>query len=500
VRLWDTGTGASRVVWRLKEPNSNVTALCFAAGGHLLAVAHHLGGSIQIDLLDLRRGEVRATLCGHRHFIFALAFAPDGATLASGCADHTVKLWDAATGAEQRTLLVEPPLPDDLRADVRALAFSPDGRTLAAGWAPSWGKGPDQTCRVSLWDVATGTRLPAELRPGCAIASLAFAPDGRTLAAGCGDGFVRLWDTEPTTEFLDLVGTQPREAWSVAFSPDGLTLAVGYDDEQGGDRETLQLWDVRTGRVRANLHGHGSMVYKATFTPDGRTVASAGYDGAVKLWDAPTDRLRQTLDGHTDRVRSVACSPDGQTLASAGNDLAVRLWDLGTGRLRAVLQGHTYFVYEVVFAPDGQTVASASGDGTVRLWDTTTGQTLRILTDTSPVNSLAYTPEGRTLASANKEGIVRLWDVTTGQERMRLQGYKGLAYALAYSPDGKTLASSGEDRAVRLWQAATGRALLAFEDLPERVNDLAFSRDGRSLAASLHNGTVRVWRAAAADE
>jgi WD40 repeat protein len=488
VYLWVVQSGRHRVVWRrpAQGQRGGVTSVALSPAGRLLAVAYFWGEEYKIDLLELPRGEVRATTLGnHYTFIRTLAFSPDGATLASGALEYA-RLWDTATGRQKEPLLVGPGI-------VSALAFSPDNRTLAAGWQPN-GAGLGEACSVSLWDVASSRRLPRELRTGCGVNALAFSPDGQSLAVGCFDDRVRLWDTGVSSDVLVVPESSPREAWSVAFSPDGQSLAVGYDDEQGGDRRTLQLWDVQTRRVRATLPGHASMVYAVTYTPDGRTVISAGHDHTVRLWEAATGQPRQTLSGHTDRVRCLACSPDGRTLATGGRDRTVRLWDLTTGNERLTLAGHTGNVHRVVFSPVGVTVASAADDGTVRVWDTATGATARLLPGTVTLNALAYAPDGRTLATADKTGLIRLWDPVTGVERARLQGHASDVPALVYSPDGKTLASGGADRTVRLWQAVTGQALLTLDGLPEYPHGLAFSRDGRTLAAALHDGTVKLWR------
>jgi WD40 repeat protein/serine/threonine protein kinase len=502
VQLWDVGSARPRVVWQRRPSHGNVTSLAFAPDGRLLAVGYHWGPKMQIDLLALQKSEVRATMPGHRSFITALTFSPDGSILASGAGDQQFRLWNARTGHGRGHIQVEPNPLKDTVVDVSRLAFSPDGRMLAAGWQPFWGKGSAKACSVSLWDVVSWKRHPLQLCPGSEIGPLVFSPDRRTLAVACGDGQIRLWDMvlAPPGE-LSVPSESPREAWSAAFSPDGQTLAVGYDDEHGGDRRVLQLWDLQTGSVRATLTGHASMVFAVTYThPDGQTVISAGHDHTVRLWDAASGKLRRTLRGHTDQVKCLACSPDGRTLATSGADQTVRLWDLATGKERPPLRGHTAIVDRVVFAPDGKTVVSASADGTARIWDVATGATIRVLDGATTLTALAYAPDGRTLATADKSGVIRLWDPVSGMERARLEGHAWKVHALVYSPDGKTLASGGADLTVRLWQAATGRPLLTFDDLREYPHDLAFSSDGRHLAAALHDGRVRLWHAAAREE
>jgi WD40 repeat protein len=489
VQVWDVVSGRDQVVWRRRtgQKSGNVTGLAFSPAGRRLAVAYFVGNEFTVDLVELPGGKVLPTTPGnHYTYIRALAFSPDGLTLAAGAGD-SARLCDTATGRQKGSMVVGPGI-------VSALAFSPDGRTLAAGWQPNgaaWG----EACSVSLWDAATVRRMPRELRTGCGVNALSFSPDGRALAVGCFDERVRLWDMGAPTDVLALPEGPSREAWSVAFAPDGQTLAVGYDDEYGGDRHTLQLWDLRNRRVRATLTGHASMVYAVTYTPDGRTVVSAGYDHTVRLWDATTGKLRQTLSGHTDGVLCLARSPDGRTLATGGRDKTVRLWDLATGKQQLPLTGHTHEVSRVAFCPDGRTVASSSPDGTVWVRDVATGVTVWRRPGTAPLTALAYAPDGRTLATGDRTGVIRLWDPATGVERRRLEGHAGEVNALVYSPDGKTLASGGADRTVRLWQAQTGRALLTWDDLAEYPHGLAFSPDGSALAAALHDGTIRVWQA-----
>jgi WD40 repeat protein len=196
---------------------------------------------------------------------------------------------------------------------------------------------------------------------------------------------------------------------SVAFSPDGRTLASASHDN------TVRLWDAATGRATQTLKGHSNWVQSVAFSPDGRTLASASSDQTVRLWNAATGRATQTLKGHSYGVNSVAFSPDGRTLASASDDDTVRLWDAATGRATQTLKGHSGWVRSVAFSPDGRTLASASSDKTVRLWDAATGHaTQKLKGHSGRVNSVAFSPDGRTLASASSDKTVQLWDAATG--------------------------------------------------------------------------------------
>ena len=150
---------------------------------------------------------------------------------------------------------------------------------------------------------------------------------------------------------------------SVAYSPDGMTLASASKDG------SVRLWDVVTGQEKAILEGHVNGVASVSYSPDGMTLASGSKDGSVRLWDVATKQEKTLLTGHTDWVYSVSFSPDGMTLASGSFDNTIRLWDVATKQEKATLQGHRDWVWSVSYSPDGQTLASASDDGTILLWD-----------------------------------------------------------------------------------------------------------------------------------
>ena len=350
--------------------------------------------------------------------------------------------------------------------------------------------------------------LPLALTGGTMLAFDSAQPDGNPLPTGV--GHVRALapvpknpPAEPAVR-LRLTTLQATNIDSVAFSPDGKTIASGH--------WTLTLWDAASGRELTSFRGHhaGCSGYVA-FHPDGKMLAvtclgSPAFSDdlfSVYVWDLSkrNESLSEgkpqfCLKGHKSCVRVVAYSPDGKLLASLSDDGVAKLWDAATGIELSTLTGG---LRGLSFRPDGKVLATSCGDDAIKLWDVATGKELANFVGlTTPQSPLAFSTDGKSIASAAKGNTVVLWEVPNGKEtqfraRVTLNGHRDKILAVAFSPDGKLLATGSEDKTVRLWDVATGQEKAILTKHTEAVHRVTFSPDGKTLLSGSRDGTLQLW-------
>ncbi len=314
----------------------------------------------------------------------------------------------------------------------------------------------------------------------------AFSPDGKYLVLSTSIG-IELWNVK-TWKLKYLLRGHSGLVEGVAYSSDGRHLASASWDS------SVRLWDATSGEVEAVLTGHSESVLAVQFSPNARVLATGGEDNTVRLWDIHTHEMIATLKGHRDLVRALAFSPDGRVLASGSADGTVQLWDSYGCRAGPVLRGPTGPVSALAYSPDGRLLASAGSAKIISLWDPRTGKAFGYLSGhMHSVLSLAFSPSGRLLASGGEDNVVRLWDPRAGAEVQRLIGHTQPINSLAFSPDGLLLASVGRDRTVRLWSVETGQEVHRLEGYTPQVMRLAFSPDGQAIATGSDDATVRLW-------
>ena len=289
---------------------SGIEDIQYSLDGTRLAIA----GSTGVWLYDMNSDEEPVLLTTDRMGVYDVSFSPDGRMLAGGCEDELIRLWDVSTGEHKKTFIA------DHGRNLR-VQFSRDGDTLA-----SWG-----SYEISLWDIATSTHKKTSSQFKYRdFVNVSINAGGGTLVS-IDDETIRLLDVL-TVEGKAILKGHTKEVKSVAFNPDGRTLA------SGGRDKTVRLWDVATGKHKQILKGHRKSIDGIVFSTDGHMLATASRDKTIRVWDALTGTHKKTLKGHTAPVNGAAFGPDGQTIVSWSNDQTIRLWDVSTGQVKKVLK------------------------------------------------------------------------------------------------------------------------------------------------------------------
>jgi WD40 repeat protein len=301
---------------------------------------------------------------------------------------------------------------------------------------------------------------------------------------------------------------------ALARSADGTKWATAQAN-------TVQVWDVATGKELLSFEGHDNLINCLAFSPDGKRLATGSEDTTIMLWDLATGKTQATLKGHRAYVNSLAFTPNGMILASGAGDnnpsnpvaSETKLWDPEAGKEQAPLKGHTGVVSCVAFSPDGRWLATASFDWAVKIWDVAEKKEVATLDSEvttvdfpaahqGAVSAVAFSHDGKTLATGAFDKLVRLWDTTTWRERATLKGHEGYIGYLVFAPSGKWLASGSDDRTVKLWDMSGGtpKEGLTLKGHRNIIKGLAFGRDDQTLATVSADGTARLWNTETGEE
>ena len=380
-----------------------------------------------------------------------ISFSSNGQKLTIEAENKTIELWD------DKKEKIEKPDKQYGEIDI-IIAYSPDGKTSAT---------VDDEYNIKINDTRKRKLSKFHIKfPAFKYGQKIYvSPDAKTLATVFNDSPIHLWDVNTGNLKKTLAGHIVKKSRirintryepsmqvdSVAFSPDGKTLANGSLDG------TIHLWNTNSGKLKRILAGQFGFIKGLTFSPDGKLLASGSDDGSILVWDTETGKHEPFL---AERVHSISCvsfSRDGSMLVGGSPNGDIHLFDVVTGNPTKIFTGHIGEISHLMFSPDGSKIASACWDGSVRLWDIETEKLLKTLTAPVSVHfnrscrALLFTDVGNLLGINHEYDFIHLWNVTTGQYKQMLMGHASHLVSFSVSGNGKTLASYSADGTVLLW-------------------------------------------------
>ena len=467
--LWDLTTGQRRRLHRHVRPLG--MPRLSRDGRHLIVVGG--GNPCVLYLCDLATMRMAAefTFPDGPHYSGGAAISTDGCLVAS--TDSSLLRLHTVPSLQQ---VMEAPLSQGSTGDGPAL--SPGGGMLAC---------PTRDGRVELYGTAFRVLLGQWQAHNGRTWSLAFSPDGRTLATTGNNGEVKLWSLRQLPLAEQLRQIADFSPVFMLFGRDGKTLALGGWLAR---KACAGIWDLEQGRLRAAL-AHHDVPRDLALSADGKTLVTVTGDGTIYTWDMDRASLRSPPLGPSP-THSVALSPDGTLLAALRRDQASSLWAVPPDRPLWKLE-LAAICDSAAFSPNGTTLAAGDRAGNVSAWSVPTGGLRQQwIAHAAEVVQLRFSPDGQTLATRDR-GIIKLWNGLSGECRHTLLGHRPRIRDLAFAPDGRTLASAGQDGTVRFWHVATGRELFHLSLFSADICGLTFSPDGATLAAIANLNGPRVF-------
>jgi WD40 repeat protein/serine/threonine protein kinase len=488
-----------------------VDAISLAPGGKQFVTGGWNGSA---TIWDLESGQQIKQLIHDKLYIYSVDWSADGKWIATGSNDSVngyVQVWNAETGERVSQQFGnntdEATSHTDAVLSVHFSKGSDDGnlQLLTASY--------DETAR--LWNVATGKQNRRFLGHFGWVWDAQFSPDQKQIVTASQDGSAIVWDTktgEPGAPFKGHSGP----VYSAAFSSTGDAVVTG-----GYDKRVLvwRPRDVRPydytrlsskGNVIPppkfrSLDGHQGPVRTVAFSQDGLRIISGSQDNTIRLWDAEGGQLLKSFRGHDGAVRTVAFAQSDQVILSGSHDNSIRKWNISEyEEIRVlqgqVLEGHVDAILSAGFSPDGERIVTASRDRTARTWEAVTGQPLQVFAEGHSflATSAVFFAGGKRMATGAVDNTVRIWDVDSGTQLIRLE-HTGRSAAMTVSNDGKWIITGGDDHSARIWNAETGEVVSVFKgsQITKRHNTevtaVAISGDNQRLLTGDSSGRVFVW-------
>jgi len=476
----------SIVLWRMPEgtrlatyPRGQTTEAAplndFAATPDL-SLATYGASAGRLRVLDLRDGKELWTAPASELFVTALAFSPDGRTLASaaGFGESDIRLWDVAAGKEVGRL-------EGHRSWVGSLVFWPDGKKLASCSA-------DQTIRI--WDLASRQCLDVLRGHRLEVWRLALLPDNKTLVSGSKDGEVCVWDTSVTHPRQPRIAI-PDNVVNWCFSPDSQSVLTL------NQRGQVARWSGADFQSREPLLDVGTnFVSRTDYKLDSRFLA-IGSRGAISVWDLSRRTLRREFkpgDGHCVPLNFL--DQGNRLLVWSKRDNRLGEWDLEANQEIQSWPAPVPF-QGLDVSPDERLAVAVGREGEVVCRDLRNHSSTNLPLDALDGWTVAFSADGKALVISSALGYARVWDTKTWREEATLRGFLNAVDQAVFSPDGQRLVTSGSnpDDALKLWSADARQEVLTLEGAGHEMNLTAVSPDANVIGVMSGDGILSLWRA-----
>ncbi|WP_437570130.1 nSTAND1 domain-containing NTPase [Sorangium sp. So ce542] len=503
VRVWNADGSGSPVV--LRGHTNGVTSVAFSPDGKRIVTAS-LDGTARVWNADGSGAPV--VLTNDDESISFAAFSPDGKWIVTFGTPGAVRLWIAGTTAGFV-------IAKDVDG-IRYAAFSPDSKRIVLATST--------TDTAYVWSFERFSRRVPLAAHQADVVFAAFSPDGKRIVTTSRDRTARVWDIEADPE-------------SVAFNPEGESLIPALD--AGGKRFLTESKSDHVVKVRNMdgsggpilLRGHTHHIHDAAFSPDGRRIVTASWDGTARVWNADGSGEPIVLRGHEGMVMSARFSPDGRRVVTVSLNMNVVDGKLSDGKLsdvklsdvklfegkvrvfsadghgapivfkqrwRAELSAQGLPSAQITFAafmPDGQRILATSGDGNVFILRPDDLRDALVLdVHDGPINAAAFSPDGRRIVTASLDGTARIWNADGSGEPIVLRGHGDDVMSAVFSSDGRRVVTASWDGTARIWNAdGSGDAVILRAPNREQLSFAQFSPDGQRVVAMTTDGTAQVW-------
>ena len=469
--------------WYYLSGLSHRDRLTIPAGGDEWAVAWSPDGASlaapgkisAVAVWNARSGESVENFDSHSGRVLCVAWSPDSRYLASGSTDNTLTIWPIDRKGEAVIC-------HGHTKKVMGVAWSPDGKTLASC-------SDDGTVR--LWNPSTGAELQT-WTAGSGVTMLSWDPTGSRVAGTSLLKGVIVWDVATGGELFHFsAGPEPGDLRALAWSPDGRWIATG------GNNFRVMVWDVAT-RTSRVVGSHQGAVWAVAWNRDGTRLASASpTDWNIKIWDVAAGKQLQSMRGHLNSPRAVAWSPDGSQVVSSASDGTLKVWAVDQNDPSMAVFHLSGGINLLAWNADSQSLAAGSKNKTVWIQDFARPSSEPVLLageHTDEVRSVAWSPDGTRVASAGWDGVLAVWDRATARKVWSVQGHPTVAPvpatgeigAMCWNPDGNRIATVGVDGTVKIWTAENGTCV-ASTVIRGIAYALAWSPDGTQLAVGSVN-------------